>query len=103
MDRSPASTLAPVAAADILATVIDFLQSTFPDSANQLEPETSLPDVVLVDSLSYLEVVMFLESAFDLSFESRDLDGQAFETPNAIADLVRRKLHEAGRCQSPAG
>ncbi len=80
---------------EVLPGLIDFLERTFPEAPRPLAPNTSLPNSVLDDSLSYLEVVMFLEKEFGLSFEARDLEGAAFETPSAIADLAKRKLRES--------
>jgi len=91
----PAVTTAPTHDQPVLARLIDFLERTFPQAPRPLLARTTLPDAVLADSLSYLEVVMFLETAFDLSFEPRDLQGTSFETPQAIAALVERKMMDS--------
>jgi acyl carrier protein len=91
----PAVKTAPAHDEPVLARLIDFLERTFPQAPRPLSAGTTLPDAVLADSLSYLEVVMFLETEFDLSFEPRDLEGTSFETPQAIAALVERKLMDS--------
>jgi len=45
----------------------------------------------LIDSLTFAELVMFLESHYKVSFDTDDLTPDNFDTLNAIARLLERK------------
>ena len=38
-----------------------------------------------------MEVIMFLEKDFGLTLERRDVEGEAFETPAGIAQLIESR------------
>jgi acyl carrier protein len=82
---------APPDEPSILEPLLEFLNRTFPASA-PVFADSELPDVVLQDSLAYLEVVMFLEKRYGARFDAGDLDGEAFATPAALARLTRKRL-----------
>lgn len=48
-----------------------------------------------VNSLFAMQLVMWVEKEFDISIEDQDLDIQNFNTINAIAGFVERKLFAA--------
>lgn len=45
-----------------------------------------------VNSLFAMQLVMWVEKEFDISIEDQDLDIQNFNTVNAVAGFVERKL-----------
>ena len=49
----------------------------------------------LVNSLFAMQLVNFVETEFGISVEQEDLEIENFNTVNAIADLVYRKLGHA--------
>lgn len=56
-----------------------------------LTPTTSLVSGGVLDSLSILETVSFLESAYGITLAAHELDRVHFETLESIADLVQSK------------
>ena len=45
----------------------------------------------LIDSLKFAELIVFLESQYNVSFDADDLTPDNFDTLNAIAGLLERK------------
>ena len=70
-----------------------FLNIT-PDS---IADDTNLMQTLGIDSVQIFEVVVGCEEAFEITFEEGDFDITAFQTVNAIADLVKRKLETKGQ------
>lgn len=54
-----------------------------------LQNDTSLLDSNLLDSVSFLDLVLHLETAFGISVADSDLTKDHFETINAICAYVR--------------
>ena len=74
---------------EALNRVLAFLSDKFPGQINKLTPSTDLGDDVLMDSLSAMELVLFIEQDFGIDLERSDLDH--FTTPESIARLIQRK------------
>jgi acyl carrier protein len=47
----------------------------------------------VVNSLFAMQLVMFVEKEFQINVENKDLDFENFQSINAIAQLVDRKLN----------
>ena len=67
-----------------------------------IAPETIADDANLmqtlgVDSVQIFELVVGSEEAFGITFEEGDFDITAFQTVNAIAEVVKKKLDSEGR------
>ena len=73
----------------ILERVIERLSELFPDDGEELSASTPLSETALLDSFAVLEVVMFLETEFDLNLDRSDLD--SLDTAGNIVDLIIRK------------
>lgn len=71
---------------EVLERVIRFLGELPRSQGKTIDGTTPLSETVLVDSLTMLQVILFLESEFDLRLERGDLDH--IDTPAHIADLV---------------
>lgn len=74
-----------------LDSVIAYLESRFGTGNDPIEPSTQLRESHILDSLGLMELIMFLEKDFGLSLERRDIEGDAFETPIGIAQLIDTK------------
>lgn len=71
----------------------EFIHTEFPASRLQaLEDGTNLLETCLVDSLSVLEVVLFLEREFKVVFEDDELVPENFRTLSGLATFVEGKL-----------
>jgi acyl carrier protein len=71
----------------------EFVHATFPTARLQaLEDETNLLETCMVDSLSVLEVVSFLEREFNMAFEDDELVPENFQTLSRLTSFVEGKL-----------
>jgi acyl carrier protein len=75
---------------DIEAAIYTYLTKRFP-SLECYEPETSLLESGVVDSLGILELMSFLTERFGITLEDEDLDPDNLETPARLVEFVRRK------------
>jgi acyl carrier protein len=78
---------------EILQRVLRFVAEQFPNEAVELTPTTRISETALIDSLSVLEVVMFLEDEFGLELERADL--RSVDTPESITRLILDKRKDA--------
>lgn len=77
---------------DILTQVLTFLGNLNSDKSDKnasLSASTQLSETALIDSLSVIQIVMFIEKEFNLAVDRKDLD--YIDTPENIAKLILRK------------
>lgn len=87
----PAS--APTQAADIKAAVKDFILTKFLPGENPdlLEDTTPLITGGVLDSISTVELVGFLEEQYGVQFEAHEMSADYLDTLNDIAATVQAK------------
>ncbi len=71
-------------------TIRDFL-STLTQREIQIGDDDSLLATKLLDSLKVIELIVFLESQFNVEFDSDDLTPDNLDTINALVGLLERK------------
>lgn len=76
--------------------IIDYLLSNIIFTVNEIQPEQQLIESLLIDSISIIKVILFLEKQFDIRIEDEDLDPNNFETVKNMVNLVNKKRNE--RC-----
>ena len=79
---------------EIKETVRQFILTSFlpgEDAAN-LTDDTELKESGILDSLSTLKLVSFLEETFKVEFEANDLDAGNLASVASIEKLVRSKM-----------
>ncbi len=76
--------------------IIDYLLSNIIFTVNEIQPEQQLIESLLIDSISIIKVILFLEKQFNIRIEDEDLDPNNFETVKNMVNLVNRKRNE--RC-----
>jgi acyl carrier protein len=83
-----------VDSAAIEETVIDYLVSAGGAglTKDELQPDDSLLDKGLLDSVGVLKLVVFIEQNFDVAVEDDEVVPENFQTVREIAAYVRRKL-----------
>lgn len=59
--------------------------------AYDLQDGDDIFELGLVNSLFAMQLVLFVEQAFDITIDGEDLDFANFRTVNAIHDLVKNK------------
>lgn len=74
---------------EIESQINDYVESHFPLAKKRgITSEDSLLKSGIVDSMGVLDLVMFLESTFDITVSDDDMLGDNFETIRSIADYV---------------
>lgn len=79
---------------DVRKAIIDFLLSDVIDDVDNLADDQQLIDSGLIDSISIVKVIIFLEKTFGISLTQDDMTPENFETLGSIVKFVgniRRK------------
>lgn len=58
-------------------------------------PDLRWYDVRLVDSLRTVEIIVELESTFNIAIAPADVDAEQWATPRRVADFVRDRVENA--------
>ncbi len=79
---------------EIKETVRQFILTSFlpGEDASNLTDDTELKESGILDSLSTLKLVSFLEETFKVEFEANDLDAGNLASVASIEKLVRSKM-----------
>jgi acyl carrier protein len=79
---------------EIKETVRQFILTSFlpGEDASNLTDDTELKESGILDSLSTLKLVSYLEETFKVEFEANDLDAGNLASVASIERLVRSKL-----------
>lgn len=77
---------------DIATRIRNFLTEEFPNEAVELVDDTNLLEDWFVDSLGITEILLFLESSFDIRLTRADVNGENFKDIRSISVLVSRRL-----------
>jgi acyl carrier protein len=79
---------------EVATAVQDFILDRIrrPGLPGGLDPDSSLIDQQVLDSLGVLEVASFLEQRYLIEVDPAELVADNFESINKIADFVARKL-----------
>lgn len=79
---------------EIKETVRQFILTSFlpGEDASNLTDDTELKESGILDSLSTLKLVSFLEDTFKVEFEANDLDAGNLASVASIEKLVRSKM-----------
>jgi acyl carrier protein len=63
---------------------------------DEVPDDANLMQTLGIDSVQIFEIVVGCEEVFGITFEEGDFDITAFQTVNAIAEVVRNKLGPGG-------
>ena len=69
-----------------------YLEHTYPAEAEGLGPESELSESVLVDSLSIVTTVAFLEDAFSIRVRRADLNNRNFRSVRTLSEYVASQI-----------
>jgi acyl carrier protein len=61
------------------------------DPGVTLNPETKLIEEGMIDSVSLMELVLFLEATFNVSITEEELVAENFQTIRAISQFIAQK------------
>lgn len=76
----------------VCSEIIAYLQQSGVTSGEKLGPETRLFDNGLVDSMSFVMLLAFLEQRFKLSIDLTEIELDEFATPERTANSVMTLL-----------
>jgi acyl carrier protein len=77
----------------IQTQLIEFLSST--TGRDSFAADTDLFDAGVTDSLTMMDLLVFVETAFHVRLGFEDLTPDVFRTPNTLANLIARRLSPA--------
>lgn len=82
---------------DIKSTVHDYILREFlpGEDPSELKDDTPLITGGILDSISTLKLVVFLEERFGVSFEAFEAGADHLDSVGSIAELVERKKNAA--------
>jgi acyl carrier protein len=60
---------------------------------SKIDPQESLTASGVIDSLSLLRLIAFIEETFNVQVEDTELNPDNFETMNLMVDLIEGKLN----------
>jgi acyl carrier protein len=75
---------------EIVDVILAYLRERFPALA-AVQPTTPLLEGGQVDSLGFLDLMVFLNERFGIALEDEDFDAANLETPVRLAAFVARK------------
>ena len=76
---------------DIAEKVRGFIKENFYADASDLTDEASLLDMGIVDSTGILELVMFLETEFDIKVEDQEILPENLDSIANTVEFVKQK------------
>ncbi|MGD8280176.1 MAG: acyl carrier protein [Gemmatimonadota bacterium] len=84
---------APTTEAQIASEVTAFLQQSYPDGSVEISEDLRLLEEGVIDSLSLLELVGFIESQFGIFVDDHEVDLEHFGCVRSMAEFVAAKLN----------
>ena len=83
--------------AQVKASVRGYIVNTWLDGDDRgLSDDTDLHESGLLDSITTLALISFLEESFKIQLDPSDINPETFRTVDAIVGLVEQKTKEAG-------
>ena len=73
-----------------------FLQQEIFFSEDDFADNQQLIDSGMVDSISIVKVIIFMEKNFNISFHEDDMDPENFETLQAMLETINKKKASIG-------
>jgi methoxymalonate biosynthesis acyl carrier protein len=77
---------------EIKSKIKDYLRSSF--HLNSIDDSTNIFETGLVNSLFFIQLLVFIEKTFDLQLEEGEFDVHILVSVNAISDLLFKKLSQ---------
>lgn len=74
--------------AEVSQELLKFIQENLVDSSVELTPQTDLHNVAGIDSMAMVEIILFIERKFGVSFSDDELNPQIFNSAEVLAEAV---------------
>lgn len=75
--------------------MLDMIEELCGDEIVREDPDIDLLEEGLIDSLDYIELLLWIEEAFGLKMSPSELTREEMATPNRIIDVVEKRLASA--------
>lgn len=72
--------------------LLDMIEELCGDEIVREDPDIDLLEEGLIDSLDYIELLLWIEEAFGLKMSPSELTREEMATPNRIIDVVEKRL-----------
>lgn len=76
---------------DISNELVKFVQTTIVDSSVTITTETQFKDIG-IDSMSIIELVLFIERKFNVSLSDKDLIPENLKSVNTLAECTYKNM-----------
>lgn len=76
---------------NIKEKIKEFLTEEFPNEGVDLTDTTDLLKEWFIDSLGIINMIMFLESEFDINVERSEINGDNFKDINTLSEYISCK------------
>ncbi|PWK61141.1 acyl carrier protein [Roseicyclus mahoneyensis] len=74
----------------VLHGILGWIMDKTGSSPEDIQPDTALLDIQLLDSLQLMDLVFFLEKTHGTSIPLEWLTPENFATPRAIGDMIKK-------------
>ena len=75
--------------------MLDMIEELCGDEIVREDPDIDLLEEGLIDSLDYIELLLWIEEAFGLKMSPSELTREEMATPNRIIGVVEKRLASA--------
>lgn len=72
--------------------LLDMIEELCGDEIVREDPDIDLLEEGLIDSLDYIELLLWIEEAFGLKMSPSELTREEMATPNRIINVVEKRL-----------
>lgn len=73
---------------EVKLELLKFIQNNLVDENLELTAETDLQEVAGIDSMAMVEIILFIERKFDVTFSDEELNPQIFQSVDVLAEAV---------------
>ncbi|WP_417603385.1 acyl carrier protein [Owenweeksia hongkongensis] len=74
--------------AEVSEELLKFIQENLVDASLELTAKTDLHNVAGIDSMAMVEIILFIERKFGVSFSDDELNPQIFNSVEVLAEAV---------------
>ncbi len=73
---------------EVSLELLKFIQNNLVDESLELTPHTDLQNVAGIDSMAMVEIILFIERKFDVSFSDDELNPAIFQSVEVLSEAV---------------
>lgn len=74
--------------AEVSRELLKFIKENLVDPSVELTSNTDLHNVAGIDSMAMVEIILFIERKFGISFSDEELNPQIFNSVDVLAEAV---------------